>query len=131
MGDAGTSKTVRMYITGAYVGVTKEQFNKIKISGMNTVTLSPQITQNSRPARLQNRICSEQQLYRTVSYGLQMAAKCFCTADRDGAKVGCCRVRPSTALRMVQVSCSTISMFVTKQSQVVQSQATNSHFKAD
>ena len=56
VGDAEASKTVRVYIKGAYVGVMNEQFNKIKIRGMNIVTRSPHITPNSRllPSPKQN-----------------------------------------------------------------------------
>jgi len=49
-----TLKSLKLY--GADVGVMNEQFNKIKIRGMNIVTRSPQITPNSRqvPSPKQN-----------------------------------------------------------------------------
>jgi len=113
-----------------------EQLNNIKIRRMDIATPRPQITQNSRLVRspkqnLFTATAAPNCFVRPCDGARQSTTKCFYNAHRDGAEVGRCRVRPSTALGMVRVSCSTISMFVIKQSQrfhrhqVVQTQATN------
>ena len=65
VGDAGTPKTVRMYIKCAYVGVMKEQFQQKQNS--RNEHCNPQSSAHTNKTAacygLQNRICSEQQLH--------------------------------------------------------------------